>query len=81
MLTTLSSPQREARATAAQVASSVAQIELPRSQWPELIQTLLSNMDQDNENLRQATLETLGYICEEIVRNFMQLYMYLLILN
>jgi len=65
-LATLNAAAREARATAAQVVAQIAYIELPKGTWPELIQTLLTNMDDTNEHLKQATLETLGYICEEI---------------
>ena len=35
--------------------------------WPELITLLLANMQQENDHLKQSTLESLGYICEEIV--------------
>jgi importin subunit beta-1 len=66
-LATLASPQREARAVAAQVVAAIADIELPRNLWPDLIQQLLTNMNQENDNLKQTTLEALGYICEQIV--------------
>ncbi|KAK4270497.1 hypothetical protein QN277_023527 [Acacia crassicarpa] len=66
LLRTLSSPSLEARSTAAQVIAKVAGIELPHKQWPELIGSLLSNIPQLPAPTRQATLETLGYICEEV---------------
>lgn len=66
VLATLISPIREVRSSAAQVASKIAQIELPKNLWPDLIQVLLNNMQQENDHLKQATLETIGYICEEI---------------
>ena len=44
------------------------QIELPANQWPDLINTLLNNMNQPNDNIKQSTLMALGYICEEIVK-------------
>jgi len=66
ILVTLGSSQREARATSAQVIAKIAHIELPRHLWPELIQALLNNMQQETDNIKQATLEALGYICEEI---------------
>jgi len=68
-LHTLQSQVGEARSAAAQVISAIAQIELPSGQWPDLITTLLNNMNQPNDFLRQASLMSLGYICEEIVRN------------
>lgn len=66
LLSTLASQALEARSTASQVIAKVAGIELPHKQWPELIEALLSNTHQLPAQTRQATLETLGYICEEI---------------
>eukprot|EP01091_Cochliopodium_minus_P014484 TRINITY_DN491_c0_g2_i1.p1 TRINITY_DN491_c0_g2~~TRINITY_DN491_c0_g2_i1.p1 ORF type:complete len:734 (-),score=213.11 TRINITY_DN491_c0_g2_i1:487-2688(-) len=63
----LGSPNREARQSAAQVVSSIATIELPENQWPELIGLLVTNVTKSQDNgLRQATLESLGYLCEEL---------------
>ncbi|KAL2550804.1 importin subunit beta-1 [Forsythia ovata] len=67
LLQTLSSPVPEARSTASQVIAKVAGIELPQKQWPELIGSLLSNIHQVPPHVKQATLETLGYLCEEVV--------------
>ena len=41
---------------------------MPRSEWPELIAALLANMaaPASARELRQSTLETLGYTCEEL---------------
>jgi importin subunit beta-1 len=66
LLRTLTSPSPDARSTASQVIAKVAGIELPHKQWPELIVSLLSNIHQLPAPTRQATLETLGYICEEV---------------
>ncbi|KAJ7945076.1 importin subunit beta-1-like [Quillaja saponaria] len=66
LLKTLSSPPPDARSTASQVIAKVAGIELPHKQWPELIGTLLSNIHQLPPHTRQSTLETLGYMCEEV---------------
>ncbi|KAF4351109.1 hypothetical protein CsatB_004828 [Cannabis sativa] len=66
LLKTLTSPALDARSTASQVIAKVASIELPHKQWPELIEALLSNTHQLPAHTRQATLETLGYICEEV---------------
>ncbi|KAM7268122.1 hypothetical protein ACFE04_010288 [Oxalis oulophora] len=66
LLKTLSSPVPDARSTASQVIAKVAGIELPQKQWPELIGSLLSNAPQQPIHVKQATLETLGYLCEEI---------------
>ncbi|XP_047162539.1 importin subunit beta-1-like [Vigna umbellata] len=66
LLQTLSSLALEARSTATQVIAKVAGIELPQKQWPELIGSLLSNIHQVPTHVKQATLETLGYLCEEV---------------
>ncbi|KAF5747638.1 Importin beta-1 putative isoform 1 [Tripterygium wilfordii] len=68
LLSTLGSSVLEARHTSAQVIAKVASIEIPQKQWPELIGSLLTNMTQQDNSaaLKQSTLETLGYVCEEI---------------
>lgn len=55
-----------ARGAAAQVVAKVAAIELPLRSWQEAIPALQSNMQQDSSELKQATLEALGYVCEEM---------------
>ncbi|KAJ0961102.1 hypothetical protein J5N97_000917 [Dioscorea zingiberensis] len=66
LLQTLSSPVPDARSTSSQVIAKIAGIELPLNLWPELISSLLSNINQPKPHVKQATLETLGYICEEV---------------
>ncbi|KAJ4951417.1 hypothetical protein NE237_028249 [Protea cynaroides] len=66
LLQTLSSPVHDAQSTASQVIAKVAGIELPHNQWPELVGALLSNIHQLPPHVKQATLETLGYLCEEV---------------
>ncbi|KAJ7945077.1 importin subunit beta-1-like [Quillaja saponaria] len=66
LLKTLSSTVPDAWSTASQVIAKVAGIELPHKQWPELVGSLLSSIHQLPPHTRQATLETLGYICEEV---------------
>lgn len=68
LLNTLGSAVQEASHTAAQVIAKIASIEIPRKEWPELVGSLLANMTQSDKpsSLKQATLETLGYVCEEI---------------
>ncbi|CAN1250825.1 Importin subunit beta-1 [Linum perenne] len=66
LVKTLSSLVLDARSTASQVIAKVAGIELPQKQWPELIGSLLSNVHQLPAHVKQATLETLGYLCEEV---------------
>ncbi|KAK4052277.1 karyopherin Kap95 [Microbotryomycetes sp. JL221] len=64
---TLASPDKQARNSSAQVVAAIAAIELPLGMWPTLISQLLQLVGhQDNSGLRQATLQTIGYICESI---------------
>ncbi|KAL3621520.1 hypothetical protein CASFOL_036432 [Castilleja foliolosa] len=59
---------KELSHTAAQVVSKIASIEVPPKEWPELFGLLAANMAQPDRpaSLKQATLETLGYVCAEI---------------
>ncbi|KAL9225418.1 hypothetical protein vseg_001347 [Gypsophila vaccaria] len=66
LLQSLTSPVHDARSTASQVIAKVAGIELPEKQWPELIASLLGSIHQLPPHVKQATLETLGYLCEEV---------------
>ncbi|OAY74326.1 Importin subunit beta-1 [Ananas comosus] len=68
LLKTLGSSVSEARRTSSQVIAKVASIEIPRREWQDLIAKLLNNMTQKDSlpSLKEATLETLGYVCEEI---------------
>eukprot|EP00268_Persea_americana_P036497 TRINITY_DN35981_c0_g3_i4.p1 TRINITY_DN35981_c0_g3~~TRINITY_DN35981_c0_g3_i4.p1 ORF type:complete len:871 (+),score=200.80 TRINITY_DN35981_c0_g3_i4:478-3090(+) len=68
LLQTLWSSVHEAWHTSSQVIAKIASIEIPRKEWPDLIVRLLSNMTrmENPASLKQATLETLGYVCEEI---------------
>ncbi|KAG2052327.1 karyopherin Kap95 [Suillus hirtellus] len=67
-LLTLASPQPRAGAVAAQVVSAIAAVELPVGQWPDLVEILLSFINMsDDTNLKIATLQAIGYICETIV--------------
>ncbi|EAY89607.1 hypothetical protein OsI_11135 [Oryza sativa Indica Group] len=68
LLITLGSPVFEARRSSSQVIAKVAAIEIPHQGWPELIVNLLTNMTKPDAPpcLKQATLDCLGYVCEEI---------------
>ncbi|CAH1369024.1 unnamed protein product [Tenebrio molitor] len=54
--------------SAAQCVAYIAVTELPHHQWPDLIATLVNNVVQANstEIQKEATLEAIGYICQEI---------------
>lgn len=54
--------------SAAQCVAYVAVAELPVGQWPDLIQKLVDNVvsEKSTEMQREATLEAIGYICQDI---------------
>ena len=60
----LSSQDARAGMAAAQFVASIAAMEFPRNQWPELMPLLVQNVSQGQANQKQASLQTIGYICE-----------------
>ncbi|KAH9320615.1 hypothetical protein KI387_015254 [Taxus chinensis] len=67
LLQTLNSTAKDAGHTSGQVIAKIAGIELSHGEWPQLIKVLLSNMEAPNPaHLKQSTLETLGFVCEEV---------------
>ncbi|KAJ1979530.1 karyopherin Kap95 [Dimargaris cristalligena] len=65
-LQTLGSADHRAGTAAAQVTTAIAAIELPQNEWTDLVKVLLSFMETDNTNLKQSSLQTIGFICESI---------------
>ncbi|KAK2762197.1 karyopherin beta [Arachnomyces sp. PD_36] len=63
-LKTLSSSDSRAGQSAAQFIVSIAAIEIPRNEWPELMNTLVQNVGSGSDSLKQASLTTIGFICE-----------------
>lgn len=47
--------------------ASIAAIEIPQGLWRELISSLSNNCANDDLQVKQASIETLGYVCEEIL--------------
>ncbi|KAJ2019590.1 karyopherin Kap95 [Coemansia sp. RSA 455] len=52
--------------TAAQAVAAIIAIELPHGQWQDAITVLLQNVSTNNANLKIASLQTIGYVCESI---------------
>ncbi|KAK3331040.1 armadillo-type protein [Apodospora peruviana] len=61
---TLSSSNAQAGQAAAQVIASIAIIELPRNQWPDLMSALVRSVSDGTAHQKQASLTTIGFICE-----------------
>jgi importin subunit beta-1 len=68
LLATLRASIPDVRHTAAMAVAKVAAIDLPRGEWPGLVAALLANMSASppDHGARQATLQALGYVCEEM---------------
>ncbi|KAK0876604.1 karyopherin Kap95 [Friedmanniomyces endolithicus] len=64
VLQTLSSSDNRAGLSAAQFIASIAAIELPREQWPQLMGILVENVGSGNPRTKQSSLTTIGFICE-----------------
>ena len=68
---TLGSTSAKAGTFAAQVVAAIAAVELPQGQWNDLIEVLLGFINnQPTVNLKIATLQAIGFICESIVGVF-----------
>lgn len=63
-LQTLGTNNAQAGQAAAQVIAAIAAIELPRELWPELMPTLVRNVGEGADHLKQASLTSIGFICE-----------------
>lgn len=63
-LGTLAEPDRSVRLSAAQAVSSVAKLDLSRKQWKDIINILVTNAANQNLAFKEASLMTLGYICD-----------------
>ncbi|KAK3489205.1 ARM repeat-containing protein [Neurospora hispaniola] len=63
-LETLASSSTQASQASAQVIAAIATIELPRNEWPDLMHALVKNVSEGSEHQKQASLTTIGFICE-----------------
>lgn len=46
--------------------SAIAKIEFPQKRWLDVINKLAQNVDNENKCFRLASIESLGFICEEV---------------
>ena len=63
-LKTLASNDLRAGMQAAQFIASIAAIEIPIGEWPDLLPLLVRNVSEGQDHQKQASLGTIGYICE-----------------
>lgn len=65
VLGTLGSPSRDVRTVASNIIGSLARIELPSGEWPQLTRILVDAANSPAEQHQEAALTAIGYICEE----------------
>jgi len=63
-LKTLAATDARAGQSAAQFIAAIAAIEIPRNLWPELMPALVQNVGEGADHQKQASLTTIGFICE-----------------
>jgi len=66
ILATLVCPSQLVRTQCANLIASIAAIEIPRGEWTEVINNLCTNASSEVANVKLASLQTLGFICEEL---------------
>jgi importin subunit beta-1 len=62
----LATPSSMVRTQVASAVAAIAAIEIPRKEWLDLIPNLSNNSAHEQIDIRNASLQTLGFICEEI---------------
>jgi importin subunit beta-1 len=72
LLSTLNSPEKDARHISAMTIAKVAGIEFPVGQWPDLCSILVSGISTGSVGVKLAGLETLGYVCEEVEESLLK---------
>ena len=66
-LATLASSDKDIRQSAAQAVAAIACLDLPTGAWPEILTVLVTNAGNTHPAYKQASLLTLGYICEDFL--------------
>jgi importin subunit beta-1 len=66
ILLQLASPSSLVRTQIASLVSIIAAIEIPRGEWLNLVPMLCTNSTHQDQQVKLASLQTLGFICEEI---------------
>ena len=66
MLANLAAKASTVRTQVANAVANIAAIEVPRKEWLDIIPNLCHNAGGENIDYKNAALETLGFICDEI---------------
>ena len=65
-MTALATESPVVRNQIASLIASIAQVEIPRGEWTELIDSLCQNGSHEEWQIRLTSLTTIGFICEEL---------------
>lgn len=65
-MASLATESATVRNSIAALIATIAQIEIPRGEWSELIVNLCTNASHENQQIRHTSLTTIGFICEEL---------------
>lgn len=63
-LGSLASTDKNIRLSASQAVSSIVKLDLPQKRWQSIIEILVTNATNENLAFKEASLTTLGYICD-----------------
>ena len=70
---TLSAADHQTSSQSANFIASIAAIEIPRNDWPELMTTLVDGVQSGPKSLKLGSYKAIEYICETVVRPFQKL--------
>ena len=63
-LGSLAAEDRNVRLSASQAVSTLIKLDLPHKRWPQIIEILVQNATSQNLAFKEASLTTLGYVCD-----------------
>jgi len=66
ILFNLDNEDKDVRRGAGFCVAAIASLEIPQGQWLNIIEVLAQQIQHDSRNIRLASLQTLGFICEEL---------------
>jgi importin subunit beta-1 len=63
-LGSLAAEDRNVRLSASQAVSTIIKLDLPQKRWPGIVEILVQNATNQNQAFKEASLTTLGYLCD-----------------
>ena len=64
---TLAAADHQTSSQSANFIASIAAIEIPRNEWPELMTTLVDGVQNGTKSLKLGSYRAIEYICETVV--------------